>query len=90
MLPGDFSPERKARQRFLVREADLRKASKGTFLSVLEEDPDGWSVFRFSQFSGGGTQKLAGGFRSQQLAIKKANEISKKTGERVSSAARRK
>ena len=90
MLPSDFSPEKLARQRFLKREADmreanLRKAGKGTFLSVLEEDPDGWAVFRFSEFAGGGTQKLEGGMRSKQLAVKKANEISKKTGERVSS-----
>ncbi len=85
MLPGDFSPERKARQRFLLREADLRKASKGTFLSVLEEIPDGWAVFRFSQWAGGGTQKLESKLRSKSVAIKKANEISKKTGERVSS-----
>jgi hypothetical protein len=73
-----------------IIEADLSKAGKGTFLSVLEENPDGWSVFRFSQFSGGGTKKLAGGFRSKPLAIKKATEIAKKTGERVSSGAKRK
>ena len=64
--------------------SEYMNEAKETFLTVFEEDPDGWSVFRMSQFSGGGSKRAEGGFRSRAIATKKAHAIAKKTGERVS------
>ncbi len=68
--------------------ADYMNEAKETFLSIFEEDPNSWSIFRFSKFSGGGVKKIKGGFRTDTDAIKAAKKIAKKTGERVSDGLR--